>query len=132
MELGVRPLRCVIVDDSSAFLEAAAKFVGREGITVVGVASNTAEALNCVAKLHPDVTLVDVVLGAESGFDLAERLSDGDACSPVILTSTHSEQDLEDAIAASSALGFIPKVALSPGAIRLLVDGPGGEPSPVS
>jgi DNA-binding NarL/FixJ family response regulator len=121
MKSRVRPLRCVIVDDSPAFLDAAAKFVGREGIAVVGVASTMAEALDRVAELRPDVTLVDVVLGTASGFDLAERLSCGDICSPVILTSTHSEQDLEDAIAASPALGFVPKVALSPGAIRRLV-----------
>jgi DNA-binding NarL/FixJ family response regulator len=127
MESEVRPLRCVIVDDSPAFLDAATKFVGREGITVVGVASNVAEALDRVASLRPDVTLVDVVLGAESGFDLAERLSHRDICSPVILTSTHSEQDLEDAIATSPALGFVSKVALSPGAIRLLVDAPDGD-----
>ena len=38
-----------------------------------------------------------------------------------------AEGDLEDAIAASPALGFIPKVALSAGAIRRLVDGPGGD-----
>jgi DNA-binding NarL/FixJ family response regulator len=126
MKSEVRALRCVIVDDSPAFLDAAAKFVGREGITVVGVASTVAEALDRVASLRPDVTLVDVVLGAESGFDLAERLSRGDICSAVVLTSTHSEQDLEDAIAGSPALGFVPKVALSPGAIRLLVDGPVG------
>jgi DNA-binding NarL/FixJ family response regulator len=120
-------LRCVIVDDSPAFLDAAAKFVAREGITVVGTASTVAAALVCVGTLRPDVTLVDVVLGEESGFDLAERLSRGDICSPVVLTSTHSEGDLEDAIAASPALGFIPKVALSAGAIRRLVDGPGGD-----
>lgn len=86
-----------------------------------------AGALDCVAQLHPDVTVVDVVLGAESGFDLATRLSDGDTCSPVILSSTHSEQDLEDSIAASPALRFAPKVALSPSAIRRLVDGVDGD-----
>jgi len=101
------------------------KFIGREGITVVAVASNSAEALACVARLQPDVTIVDVTLGDESGFDLAELLSSGDARSPVVLTSTHSEQDLEDAIEASPALGFVPKVALSAGAIRGLVDGVG-------
>jgi len=125
MESDVRELRCVIVDDSQAFLDAAVKFIGREGITVVAVASNSAEALACVARLQPDVTIVDVTLGDESGFDLAELLSSGDARSPVVLTSTHSEQDLEDAIEASPALGFVPKVALSAGAIRGLVDGVG-------
>ena len=117
-----RPLRCVIVDDNAIFAATAAKFVGRDGITVVAVASTSAEAMSCVAELKPDVTIVDVYLGGESGFDLAEQLADGSITSPVILTSTHSEQEFADMIAASAALGFVAKAALSPDAIRDLLD----------
>jgi DNA-binding NarL/FixJ family response regulator len=117
----LRPLRCVIVDDNMAFAEAAANFLGREGITIVGVASNSAEAMSSVAALKPDVTIVDVYLGSESGFDLAEQLAS--VAAPVIMTSTHSEQELADMIAESTALGFVSKVELSPEAIRrLLID----------
>ncbi|OBF47148.1 hypothetical protein A5787_10675 [Mycobacterium sp. 852002-50816_SCH5313054-b] len=128
MESGAQPLRCVIVDDNPTFLDAAAKFLGREGITVVGVASTSAEALDCLAQLKPDVTIVDVDLGGESGFELAGRLTGGAVSSAVILTSTHSEQEFDDMILASPALGFVPKVALSPDAIRGLLDGR-GQPS---
>jgi hypothetical protein len=38
------------------------------------------------------------------------------------LISTHSEQDLTDLIAVSPAVGFLPKFALSPDAIRALVE----------
>ena len=73
-------------------------------------------------ELRPDFTLVDVDLGAESGFDLAVQLHDADSPAPsVILISTHSEQDFADMIAASPALGFLPKFALSPAAIRELL-----------
>ena len=113
-----RPLRCVIVDDNAAFIYTASRSLDREGIAVVGVASDIAEAVRVVASLKPDVTIVDVYLGAESGFDLAEQLAGGSDASPVILTSTHSEQDLADMITTSSALGFVSKVALSPDAIR--------------
>jgi DNA-binding NarL/FixJ family response regulator len=118
----VQAVRCVIVDDNSAFLEAAANFLGHEGITVVGVASTSAEALSRVAALQPDVTIVDVFLGSESGFELAEQLAGGSVRSPVILTSTHSEQEFADMIAASPALGFVSKVALSSDAVRDLLD----------
>ncbi len=64
-------LRCVIVDDSARFLEAARALLEREGVDVVGVASTIAEALRLVDEVRPDVTLVDIDLGAESGFDLA-------------------------------------------------------------
>jgi len=94
----------------------------RAGIDVVGMASTGAEALDRYRELRPDVTLVDVDLGAESGFDLARALHDADSPAPsVILISTHSEQDFADMIADSPALGFLPKFALSPNAIRELV-----------
>ena len=126
MNSGSQPLRCVIVDDNAAFLEAAANTLGRDGLAVVGVASSSAEALRCVARLRPDVAVVDIDLGGESGFDLAEQLADGVPVSSVILTSTHSEQDFADLIAASPALGFVPKVELSAEAVlRLLGRGNG-------
>lgn len=122
MELRARALRCVIVDDNPRFLEVAADFLGCHGVAVVGLASTGAEALTRVAELKPDVTVVDINLGAESGFDLAEQLATGAVSSPVILTSTHSEQEFAEMIAASPALGFVPKVELSPDAIRRLLD----------
>jgi DNA-binding NarL/FixJ family response regulator len=115
-------VRCLIVDDSANFRDAAASMLERSGISVVAVASNCAEALTRYRELRPDITLVDVDLGAESGFDLAVQLHDADSPAPsVILISTHSEQDFADMIATSPALGFLPKFALSPAAIKGLL-----------
>jgi DNA-binding NarL/FixJ family response regulator len=115
-------VRCLIVDDSANFRDAASSMLELAGIAVVGVATTVAEALCRYRELRPDVTLVDVDLGAESGFDLARRLHEADSPAPsVILISTHSEQDFADMIADSPALGFLPKFALSPAAIRELV-----------
>jgi CheY-like chemotaxis protein len=117
----LRPLRCVIVDDNRVIAEIAANLLGRDGITVVGMASKIAEALGCVAALKPDVTVVDVHLGRESGLELAEQLAS--VASPVILTSTNSAQEFADMITESAALGFVSKFDLSPSAIRhLLID----------
>ena len=83
---------CLIVDDNASFLEAARILLEREGLSVAGVASTGADALRQVEAVHPDVVLVDIFLGDESGLDLTTRLvQDGfvhDA--PVILISTHS------------------------------------------
>jgi DNA-binding NarL/FixJ family response regulator len=118
-------VRCLIVDDSANFRDAARGMLERAGIEVVGMASNSADALTRFRDLHPDVTLVDVDLGAESGFDLVVQLYEATTPAPsVILISTHSEQDFADMIAASPAIGFLPKFALSPDAIRDLVAHP--------
>ena len=90
--------------------------LGREGVDVVGVASSGAEAVRLAAVLRPDVTLVDIDLGEEDGFEVARRLSE-DGWS-VILVSTHAEEDLAPLIAASPALGFVSKARLSARAIR--------------
>ena len=112
------PVRCLIVDDNALFLEGAADLLGREGMDVAGVASNSAEAIRLVRELRPDVTLVDVDLGGEDGFELAQRLHAISGDSKVILVSTHAEEDLAHLIERSPALGFIAKTRLSAQAIR--------------
>jgi DNA-binding NarL/FixJ family response regulator len=109
---------CVIVDDNSLFLEGAADLLTREGVDVVGVASDSAAAIRLVTELRPDVTLVDIELGDDDGFELAQRLNDISARSRVILISTHAEDDLAHLIERSPALGFIAKTRLSAQAIR--------------
>jgi CheY-like chemotaxis protein len=121
-------VRCLIVDDSANFSDAAARMLQRGGITVVAVASNSADALSFSRDLTPDVILLDVELGGESGFDLAEELHRSDLPGPpaVILISTYAEQDLIDMIRVSPAVGFLPKFALSANAVRDMVTAPRG------
>ncbi len=117
------PLRCLIVDDNANFLEAAASLLQREGVTVVGVASSIADALQQTRELSPDVILVDIVLGRESGFDLARRLAEmGTDGLTVILISTHAEADFADLIEEAPAAGFMPKSQLSADTIQRILD----------
>jgi DNA-binding NarL/FixJ family response regulator len=82
---------------------------------------NGSDAVQLVQQLQPDVTLLDIDLGRESGFDVARRLQRNDATSRVILISTHAEDDYHDLIASSPALGFLSKSDLSAMAIRDLL-----------
>jgi DNA-binding NarL/FixJ family response regulator len=116
-------LRSLLVDDNDAFLEAASVLLEREGVMIVGVASNTAEALRQARALRPDVILVDIGLGDESGFDLARLLTrDGQGGgqkvrAEVILISSYAETDYAQLIAESPAAGFLAKSELSARAI---------------
>jgi CheY-like chemotaxis protein len=114
-------LQCLIVDDNAEFLAAARGLLERQGVTVVGVASTTAEALRCAGELSPELALVDVDLGAESGFELARRLTDLPRPVPVVLISTYAAGDLEDLVAPSGAVGFLSKRDLSLPAIDELL-----------
>jgi two-component system, NarL family, nitrate/nitrite response regulator NarL len=119
--------RLLLVDDSAHFLEAARRLLEQQGMHVVAVASNSAAAIRQARELQPDVTLLDVDLGGESGFDLAERLQreTGLAPSSVILISTYAREDFADLIATSPAAGFLSKCDLSARAIRELLGGTG-------
>ena len=95
--LRLMSLRAVIVDDSAEFLRVARSMLEREGITVVDSAQTGAEALRSAQEHAPDVVLLDVGLGEESGFDVAERLSQGaGARVRVILISAGFDAHRED------------------------------------
>ena len=112
-------LQCVIVDDDARFAAAASKLLEGQGIEVLGVARYCAEALSMVEALGPHVTLVDVNLGSECGFNLAEQLHRRQ--SVVILISTYAEHDFSEMISDSPAVGFLTKSQLSSSAIRRML-----------
>jgi DNA-binding NarL/FixJ family response regulator len=117
------PLRCLIVDDHEPFLEVAAESLAGDDLDVLGTATTSADALRQVAEQQPDVVLVDIGLGEESGFALAQelvtrfpRLAAG-----VVLISTRAAQDYGGLVDASPAAGFVPKTQLTAKAVRELV-----------
>jgi CheY-like chemotaxis protein len=124
-------VRCLIVDDSVHFLRAARVLLEREGL-IVDVASTGAEALRRVKELRPHVVLVDIDLGGESGFEVARLLNQHTNTTPsppfetsTILVSTHAEEEFEELITASPAIGFLAKSSLSKRAIDDLLTGRG-------
>jgi two-component system nitrate/nitrite response regulator NarL len=116
------PLRCIIVDDYQPFLKVARAELERQGMAVVGVATNGTEALRQACELTPDVALVDIALGTESGFDVAREISP--CVGSVILISSdeyYGDDDYAELMAGSPAVGFLSKATLSADAISRLV-----------
>jgi DNA-binding NarL/FixJ family response regulator len=123
MLLLIMSLRCLIVDDSPRFGEEARGLLEHEGVSVVGVAASGDEAVRLAKALGPDLALVDISLGEESGFDVARRLVDSSNAQPpaVIFISTYDEREFSSRIAASPGRGFIAKTELSAERIRRLL-----------
>ena len=118
----ITTLTCLIVDDSPEFFEAATQLLADDAVTVVGVAATSDQAVSQALALRPDVVLVDVNLGSESGLDLAERLAGlPHGGPPVVLISAETRSELSELVEASGALGFVSKTDLSGDAIRKLV-----------
>jgi CheY-like chemotaxis protein len=117
------PLRCLIVDDNAEFLAASRAILDGRDLSVVGQATSGAEALRCVAELRPELVLLDIDLGPDSGFEVARQLTNGvaDPAPNMILISANALEDFVDLVAESPALGFITKTELSAAAVTALL-----------
>jgi DNA-binding NarL/FixJ family response regulator len=116
------PTRCLIVDDNPSFLRAASGLLEREGLGIAGLASTADEALRHARNLRPDVVLVDIALGSESGVELSRRLVH-ELCGevPVILISTRAEEEVVELLETCPAVAFLAKSSLSATAIEEIV-----------
>jgi DNA-binding NarL/FixJ family response regulator len=111
----------LIVDDHSAFRKSARHLLEAEGFVVVGEAEDGRSALEQVAKLAPDLVLLDIQLPDIDGFAVAKELRRSGDGPKIVLTSSRDAGDYGARIAESGARGFVPKGELSGAAIDLLV-----------
>jgi DNA-binding NarL/FixJ family response regulator len=119
-------LRCLIVDDNPAYVAAAESVLNGSDFDVVGGATTVSEGLRQVGDLNPEVVLVDIDLGEESGFALVRQVmqaSDGDP-PKLIMVSAYPEEAFADLIAESRAAGFITKSELSPARLSEVLSRP--------
>jgi two-component system nitrate/nitrite response regulator NarL len=117
----VRPT-VLIVDDHDGFRHAATSLLDAEGFDVVGTAAGGRDALAEVARLHPQIVLVDIQLPDLDGFAVAERLARDPQPPAVVLISSHDAETYGSRIADAPARGFLAKRDLSGAAIASLVD----------
>jgi CheY-like chemotaxis protein len=120
------PVRCLIVDDNAGFRDEMRALLEEQGLSVIGDAASGAEAIRQIVEARPDVVLIDIDLGEESGIALTRSLRDAvdpAALPRVILISTHDEREYADLIEASPAVGFLAKTDLSAPTIRQMLAG---------
>jgi two-component system nitrate/nitrite response regulator NarL len=110
-------LTCLIIDDSEEFLDSATRLLTSQGMTIVGYASSSEDALRIVGTLTPDIALVDVELGDQDGIALAKRLSTEVPATAIILISIRERDELAELMTGSGAAGFLRKDALDATAI---------------
>ena len=83
------PGEVLVVEDSLIIALDTEEMLRKMGVKTVRVASGVAEALKLIEQHLPDFTLLDVNLGEETSFDIAERLLARGA--PFAFTSGYGE-----------------------------------------
>jgi DNA-binding NarL/FixJ family response regulator len=106
-------MRVLVADDRSIVRRnICALLAGRTDWQVCSEASDGAEAVEQAKLLHPDVALLDLVMGKLNGADAAEYIS-LDSPSTIILTmSLYDPGRLLPRLQRNGVRGFIPKTRL--------------------
>jgi DNA-binding NarL/FixJ family response regulator len=111
----------VIVDDHAHFRAAATALLEAEGFSVVGVAGDATGALDAVARLRPQVVLVDIQLPGRDGFAVAEELAALADRPDVVLISSREASAYGRRLETAPSRGFVAKRELSGAALAALV-----------
>jgi CheY-like chemotaxis protein len=107
----------LVVDDHDSFRSLARKLLEAAGFAVTE-AANGAEATRQAECLHPNLVLLDIQLPDFDGFEVARRLAAKELSAVIVLMSSRDAGDFGGRIAASPAVGFLPKDELSGAALR--------------
>jgi DNA-binding NarL/FixJ family response regulator len=102
----------LIVDDHSGFRRWARAFLGAEGYDIVGEAADGWTAVHEIARLRPDVVLLDIHLPDIDGFQVARMVRENERQS-IVLISSRDAEEFGDQIRASGSRGFLAKADLS-------------------
>jgi DNA-binding NarL/FixJ family response regulator len=100
------PLRLVLIEDHQALREGLELLLAREGHDVLGTAGTALEGRRLVETHEPDVALIDIRLGDDSGIELTAQLIDADPERRIVLYTGSNEIELLISGLDSGARGY--------------------------
>ncbi len=69
-------IRIAVVDDNTDFLEILCEYLSiKDGLEVVGTASDGIEAVEMITRIRPDLVILDIVMPKLDGLDVLERIN---------------------------------------------------------
>lgn len=109
---GPAKVKVFLVDDHPVVRDGVRAYLSQQGtISVVGEASDDAEALRELKKVSPDVILLDIALPGMNGGELARRLRQAVPHAKLLAFSIHASQEYVVRMARCGAHGYVVKDA---------------------
>ena len=115
------PTSVLIVDDHNDFRASARALLELKGFEVIGGVEDGEAALEAVARLRPDVVLLDIQLPGIDGFEVAARLAAADGPPRVVLISSRHRTAYEARLPRAPIAGFLGKHELTGAALAALL-----------
>jgi len=106
--------RVFLVDDHPLVREGLSMLIGHEeDLEICGAAGEPAEALAAIGLAAPDIAVIDLSLGEQSGMDLIRGLRSAKPDLSVIVLSMHDEKLYAERVIRAGARGYVMKREIS-------------------
>jgi DNA-binding NarL/FixJ family response regulator len=102
-------LKVLIADDHLIVRQGLRALLQREGLEVVGEATDGREAVHLAAKLRPDVTVLDLGMPQLGGLDAAREILREQSGACIILLTMHAEEHQISAALRAGIRGYVVK-----------------------
>jgi DNA-binding NarL/FixJ family response regulator len=107
-----QPIRVMIVDDHEIVREGLRTLLGKQkGMSIVGEAASTKEAIENAARARPDVVIMDVRLPDGSGIEACRTIRESRPETGVIMLTSYADDEALFASIIAGAAGYLLKDA---------------------
>lgn len=103
---GADPITLVLVEDHVALRQGVELLLGRRGHVIAGATADADEGFQLICSVAPDVAVIDVGLGQESGAALTRRLLERVPELPILLYTGINDQEMISDALDCGARGF--------------------------
>ena len=105
-------IRLILADDHSLVRKGVEALLStEEGMTVIGSAADGEEAVREVARLNPDVILLDLQMPRKSGIEAIAEIKEQDPQARILVLTSFSDDEKVFAAIKAGAMGYILKDA---------------------
>lgn len=118
---GIERKRILIVEDHPIFRMGLQDLIHQEpDLMVCGFAEDVPDARKAIARLDPDMVIMDLSLKTSNGFDLVRQVVQTDRDLPILVLSMHDESVHAERCLLAGARGYINKEETSESVVRAI------------
>jgi DNA-binding NarL/FixJ family response regulator len=108
----VRRARVFLADDNEEILQRVAQVLASE-FDVVGTVLDGQALLDAVARLEPDVVVLDIAMPVLKGLEAAEGLHQSGSSTKIVFLTVNTNREVVRAALETGAMGYVVKAHLS-------------------